>query len=483
VRKVAFLLACVLALGAGPAWADTSSGAPVPTLRIPAGYRIAVKRVLAPGLLRVQLVGGDPVQVVNVAVRAAGSPVQLRVVVSNDAVGGPAPLTERTSSMCVRVDCIVAVNGDFFGNVTGAPVGAVVADDQLLRSPNDRHHQLNEAADGTLSTGQMQWRGTLVPSDLQQLALDGVNVTRDRNELVLYTPAEGPATGANDYGAELVLRVVRPDGPIKVGKTTVVRIEELRHGGNTPIPADGAVLSGHGKAQKALEDLWARVRSGDAEGDALLRLDVTPHVEESIGGSPILVRNGKRWFAEENRDLYTLPAPRTMAGWTAAGDLLLVTVDGRQPGYSVGMTMDEAADLMIALGAVEAMNLDGGGSTAFVVNGSVMNRPSDRVVRRDGHSVIVRTPRTGERVVGYVERPVAVALAFIRPKADLNSLVEQPRPSLVIPLGKPGSPAGTTSALVLDGSESPSSLVLPTIVVLLALGVAIVRRRRAGFAV
>jgi exopolysaccharide biosynthesis protein len=482
MRKIAFLLTFVLALGAGPAWADAAPDGSTPSLRVPPGYRVAVERVLAPGLLRVQLVGRNPAQVVNVAVRAANSPVDLRVVLARH-VGGAAPQTERTSSMCVRVDCIVAINGDFFVTATGEPIGAVIAGDQMLRSPNSRHHQLSESATGALSTGQLSWRGTLVPSDLQQLSLDGVNVTRDRDELVLYTSAEGPSTTTNDFGAELVLEVVRPEGAIEVGKTTVVRFVELRRGGNTRIPADGAVLSGHGRAQRALEDLWARVQSGEAEDEALLRLDLTPRVSESIGGSPILVRDGKRWFAEETRDLYTLPAPRSAAGWTAGGDLLLVTVDGRQPGYSAGMTMDELSDLMIELGAVEAINLDGGGSTAFVVNGSVMNQPSDRAVRRDGATVLVRSPRTGEKVIGSVERPVAVALALIRPTPDLNTLVEQPRASMLIPLGKPGSPAGTTSALVLTTSGAESSFLLPGIIVALALGVAIVRRRRTGLAV
>ncbi len=56
---------------------------------------------------------------------------------------------------------------------------------------------------------------------------------------------------------------------------------------------------------------------------------------------------------------------------------MLVTVDGRRPGVSVGLTVAEAARVMRALGAREAMNLDGGGSTTMVVRSRVVNRPSD----------------------------------------------------------------------------------------------------------
>ena len=59
----------------------------------------------------------------------------------------------------------------------------------------------------------------------------------------------------------------------------------------------------------------------------------------------------------------------------ADGTLLLVTVDGRRPGWSAGMTLPEAARLMRSLGARDALNLDGGGSSTMTVRGEVVNRP------------------------------------------------------------------------------------------------------------
>jgi hypothetical protein len=94
--------------------------------------------------------------------------------------------------------------------------------------------------------------------------------------------------------------------------------------------------------------------------------------------------------------------------------------------------------------------------------------------------VIVHSPRPGEDVVGYIERPVAVALALIGPKPDLNTLAEQPHACLVIPLGAPGAPAGTTSALVLTGAGAENAVVLPAVVVLLAAGLGVHRRRRTA---
>ncbi|MFN8093354.1 MAG: phosphodiester glycosidase family protein [Vicinamibacteria bacterium] len=86
--------------------------------------------------------------------------------------------------------------------------------------------------------------------------------------------------------------------------------------------------------------------------------------------------------------------PRTMAGVDARGRVLLVAVDGRQAGRSAGLSILEAAQVMRALGAVTAMNLDGGGSTTLVLEGQVMNHPSDPSGERaDGDAVLVAPRR------------------------------------------------------------------------------------------
>ena len=74
---------------------------------------------------------------------------------------------------------------------------------------------------------------------------------------------------------------------------------------------------------------------------------------------------------------------------TEDGQLLLVAVDGRQPGYSVGASFIESAKIMRSLGAAEAVNLDGGGSTTLTVGAAVMNQPSDPTGERPIADAIV----------------------------------------------------------------------------------------------
>ncbi|MET8145542.1 phosphodiester glycosidase family protein [Sphaerisporangium sp. NPDC005288] len=88
--------------------------------------------------------------------------------------------------------------------------------------------------------------------------------------------------------------------------------------------------------------------------------------------------------------------PRTMAGVDGRGRLLLATVDGRLSGGSEGFTLAEGAAFMRSLGAVRAINLDGGGSTAMAVNGALVNHPSDATGERPvGDTVQVLPPRAG----------------------------------------------------------------------------------------
>lgn len=123
------------------------------------------------------------------------------------------------------------------------------------------------------------------------------------------------------------------------------------------------------------------------------------HPVEAVGGRPILLRGGvTRPAVDSGGTFATSRHPRTAVGIAREGQrIILVTVDGRQHPYSDGMTLRELADVMRALGADDAINLDGGGSTTMVVANaagtpSVVNRPSDPA---------------GERMVGN-------ALAIIR---------------------------------------------------------------------
>lgn len=346
----------------------------------------------------------------DVAEVAPGAPYQLRVVLAGNRIGDR---VERTSAMCRRVACLAGVNGDYTLGTT-FPVGGVVQDGALLKSPSPFHHQLLVARDGSLSAEAAEMRAKLVASDLAEVPVDALNTERREDSIVLYTPAFGPRTGANRFGVEWPFRVVDPDGPLRIGQTAVVELGRPESGaGDAAIPDDGGVLSGNGLGAERLRELWQSMDDGDAGRRALLRIETEPDAFQSIGGTPILLRDGRRWFEDDGSNFTRGDHPRTVVGWNDEGRVWLVAVDGRQPGYSRGASLAEAADLLLRLGATEALNLDGGGSTTFTVRGEVVNRPSDRLVERDGDERVVQAPEAGDMVVGNVERPRANALVLV----------------------------------------------------------------------
>jgi exopolysaccharide biosynthesis protein len=106
-----------------------------------------------------------------------------------------------------------------------------------------------------------------------------------------------------------------------------------------------------------------------------------------IGGGPLLLRDGQRVESPEDehisRVFFLSRHPRTAVGHREDGTMLFVTVDGRQSDRSVGMSLRELSDLFIELGAVSAINLDGGGSTTMFAGDGIVNRPSDPLGERE----------------------------------------------------------------------------------------------------
>jgi len=163
-----------------------------------------------------------------------------------------------------------------------------------------------------------------------------------------------------------------------------------------------ALLVGAGATASAI----AQLRTGDI---VTVVATIAPggRPRALVGGWPRVVRNGVSVAAASDSAEGTGPKfsaarhPRSAVGITRGGDtLLLVAVDGRQA-TSVGMSLSELAATMISLGAWDALNLDGGGSTALVVGDSVVNAPSDPTGERAVGDVLLVTRANGATPVAH----------------------------------------------------------------------------------
>nr|WP_161947697.1 TonB-dependent receptor [Rufibacter ruber] len=113
----------------------------------------------------------------------------------------------------------------------------------------------------------------------------------------------------------------------------------------------------------------------------------------AIGGAPVLVQNGVKNITDAAEMIVvdnTSRRARTAIGYTATKKMIMLVVEGGNPEVSAGVTLSELADIMVSLGAVEALNLDGGGSSTMVVKGQLTIQPSDGTERAMPTSLILK---------------------------------------------------------------------------------------------
>lgn len=272
---------------------------------------------------------------------------------------------------------VAAVNGDFFaldwGEAAIIPLGFQVTGGELVTLPDPYRSVFYVLDDRTPHIGRFRPIAWLVCPDGVLYPIAALNRMPGNADLVVFTPRFGPQTLADADTTQIAL--VGFSGPLRPDSETAGRVAAVVKTGRLAIPPDGAVLAARGVAAYALRNL----KVGD---EVRLRMKLEPeakNVVEAIGGGPRLVRDGRVCVeVKEERFADSFASrrhPRTGVG-LKGNTVFLVTVDGRQPGYSEGMTLYEFAQLFVDLGCTDAMNLDGGGSTAMVVRNRLVNSPS-----------------------------------------------------------------------------------------------------------
>ena len=163
------------------------------------------------------------------------------------------------------------------------------------------------------------------------------------------------------------------------------RIKEIATG-RVRIPAKSYAVVFNKKQLKKNLECKARVRY-----KYTLTPDIWNDMEYAVAAGPVLVRNGKKFIQNQRfqNDIFKGKAPRTAIGFSKDNRLIILTVDGRQKGVSEGATLSELADLMLSFGAYQAMNFDGGGSTQMVINGHLINCPSEKPARKVSNAIVI----------------------------------------------------------------------------------------------
>lgn len=301
------------------------------------------------------------------------------------------PARATVSDMAKRAGALAAVNGDFTNPQVGRPVHPYQQDGQFLQTVQQLGAVFSVSADEkTVTLGRPSVAVTATDAaDGRMWTIDPWNHgPPSPGQIAGYSPIGGKLEFPPDHACSVrllpsenyVLSTADDGGLDQTFTVDVAACQEesmTRNG--------GVVLSAPPATDEATQLLslapgtpmvvhWTLGRTG---------------ILDAVGGTPILVQDGQIAVSPTCSTSLCRANPRTGIGVRADGKIILVVVDGRRKRWSLGPTLFGFARIMKDLGAVQALNLDGGGSTTMVVNGELVNKPSDGFQRQISNAVLV----------------------------------------------------------------------------------------------
>ncbi len=398
MRKMVF--AAMVALMPLAAIASTTWSLQGTTYNVDTLYHATV----GPGTTQTSLVlsGGSDLKVFYSTIDLTNPYIDVQTVHAGDKVVGTNTLTGMVNKYQTKDSrYVTGVNADFFGN--SAPVSTSVVNGEYYAAFNSGWDFWGITKDTNQPiVATMTFSGSVSDATGNKHELSAINRGRGENQLILYTKRMGANTGTNAYGIEASAKIL--SGELAPGKSVEIDITSApATAGSMTIPADGFVLSGHGSAKTFVEGL--------SIGDKLtVSTSLTTAASEQFdaynlaGGRPLILGAGQVLETQGALDHLVSLNPRTAIGYDKdRTKLVILVVDGRSS-TSKGVVSKVLADMMLNVGCYDAMNFDGGGSSAIYVNNlGIRNEPSDGKERAVVNAVFAVSNTPEDNVVAKIE--------------------------------------------------------------------------------
>lgn len=301
---------------------------------------------------------------------------------------------------------LVGINADYFSFKTGIPMGYTIIDGELASTDGAGQDAVGFRADGSGYIGWLDINTTL--SDGQN-SVDIMYINKwcqaGFDPIYLFTDKFGSSTKTQSNC--IFVTCTPKSGRLRIGETLTLTVDDIfEYNGDVAIP-DGKIIiamdtSGIGECYSFLKSLRVgqevTVRNDASDGT----WNEIENGMSTVGGR--LIANG-----EARSGFEAGAAPRTAVGIKADGNIIFYVIDGRQKGYSYGTQLSTLALRMKELGCVDAINLDGGGSTSIagVFPGSdvmtVVNHPSDGALRNVANFIFLKDNREPTEIPGYIK--------------------------------------------------------------------------------
>jgi hypothetical protein len=370
------------------------------------------RREPAPGVSYLQFVNSTvPLAVYLLRVDLRRADIELRILRARDSLRGRESITDMARRARDRgVNVLAAVNGDFFELKSGENENNQVIGGEWWKglkvtdSPYDTydnvHTQFAMDVDGHPMLDRFLFDGRAIAHGVVTPIITlNFNPSGNPEGTALYTSRFG-AVAPRDTARQTVEAPMVAAGRRR-DTLLFVRRGAISTASGSAIPRDGGVLAAYGRGSRAKE--VQSLADGDTVKLVLSTLPRPTHGASPslvIGGWPRILRNGANVASEAPVVEGTISGnaearhPRTAIGFSRDSTTLYVmVVDGRSA-KSAGVTLVELANLMRAVGAWDALNFDGGGSTTMLVGGALVNAPTDSAGEREvGNALaIVKKP-------------------------------------------------------------------------------------------
>lgn len=247
---------------------------------------------------------------------------------------------------------ILAINGTYFKQNTGTPLGALVIDEEIITGPIYERVGFGIGKD-EFKTSRLAFNGTL-KNKHREIEINNINQPRMLySDVLLYTEKWG------ERSAETKTNY----------KQIAIRDNKIVATSSYPlfIPENGFVISAPAEKLEGFE-------LGDKISLEYSLIPKWKNIEHIVSGGPYLLKEGEIFIDTAAEKLNSIAGrnPRTAIGYTKDNVMIMVTVDGRKEGTS-GVTLKELALIMDDLGCYEAINLDGGSSTVMYADGKILS--------------------------------------------------------------------------------------------------------------
>ncbi len=307
------------------------------------------------------------------------------IITHGDFLYGASKISDEVSRLRENgIHSLAGINADYFSLQTGLPMSNIISDGKIITKSQEKQYGIGILEDNTAFMSEFIIYSTLYKDDETPLSIQNINKLRQPYSIYMLTNDFGTQTYNTSNGYDVILTDI--EGEMRLGSEITATVESVdEYNGSIAIPEGKIVLTVDSNAPEEYVQALSTLRIGEEikitfgfEGD-----ERWEDAKIAIGATgEVLIENGTI-YSEFEAGAH----PRTAMGIKKDGSIIFYTIDGRQKGYSYGVQLKTLAKRMAELGCVDAINLDGGGSTSYIVQfpgdetTTLVNKPSDGKLR------------------------------------------------------------------------------------------------------